>query len=182
MVRAFIAIRCPDELRVGLLEAQKRIKPFGDMKLVEPENLHMTLKFLGEVEESRLEKVIAALGFLSQKQKFTMDLRGIGVFPNPAYVRVVWAGVDEGAKETGHLSREVDDALHALGFPREERFHPHFTLARVRSIDKEKMRKFLAESEAAGFGSFTVGSVDLMESKLEHKGPVYSIRKDFKLV
>jgi 2'-5' RNA ligase len=182
MVRAFIAIRCPDELKKGLTAAQKKIAPLGDMKLVEPENLHMTVKFLGEVDEAKMNAVTDALRPISEKQSFVMSIRGIGVFPNPAYVRVVWAGVDDGAMETAHLSREVDDRLHALGFPRDERFHPHFTLARVRSIDKEKMKKFLAENEAIGFGSFTVDSVDLMESKLSSKGPVYSILKDFKLV
>lgn len=182
MVRAFIAIRCPEELKGGLLEAQKKIKILGDMKLVEHENLHMTVKFLGEVDETRLEKVISALGFLSQTRRFDISIRGIGVFPNPAYVRVAWAGVDEGARETEHLSREVDDALHALGFPRDERFHPHFTLARVRSVDKEKMKKALTGYEAAEFGSFTVASVDLMESRLGSKGPTYTVLKDYELV
>jgi 2'-5' RNA ligase len=182
MVRAFIAIRCPDELKKGLSEAQKKIAPFGDMKLVEPANLHMTLKFLGDVADAKVDAVIDALKPISEKQRFVMSLHGIGVFPNPAYVRVVWAGVDEGARETEHLSREIDDRLHTLGFPRDERFHPHFTLARVRAVDKEKMNKFLATYAAGEFGSFTVSSVDLMESRLSPKGPAYSILKDFKLV
>jgi 2'-5' RNA ligase len=181
MVRAFIAIRCPEELKKDLLTAQKKIAPLGDMKLVESENLHMTVKFLGEVADAKVDAVTDALRPVSEKQSFTISIRGIGVFPNPAYVRVVWAGVDEGAREAEHLSREVDDRLHALGFPRDERFHPHFTLARVRSVDKEKMKKILIEYEAAEFGSFTVSSVDLMESRLSPRGPVYSILKSLKL-
>jgi 2'-5' RNA ligase len=68
MVRAFIAIRCPDELKKGLTAAQKKIAPLGDMKLVEPENLHMTVKFLGEVDEAKMNAVTDALRPISEKQ------------------------------------------------------------------------------------------------------------------
>jgi 2'-5' RNA ligase len=182
MVRAFLAIRCPEELKEDLISAQKKIAALGDMKLVEPENLHMTVKFLGDVDERRLEEVIEALGPISQQKRFCMSLSGIGVFPNPSHARVVWAGASDGKEEAVQLQAAVDNRLHAIGFPREERFHAHFTLARVKSVDKEKMRKLLAEYEKNEFGSFTVDSIDLMESRLSPDGPTYSILKSFKLI
>jgi 2'-5' RNA ligase len=148
---------------------------------VEEDNLHMTLKFLGEVEEKKIEEINKALGFLQEKKAFQMTIYGAGVFPNPAYVRVIWAGVREDAEETRKLQGEVDAQLLPLGFPRDDRFHPHFTLARVRSVDKGRLKTFLQENATLNLGSFTVSSIELMESRLGPKGPAYSIIRSFPL-
>ena len=89
MVRAFIAIPCPDELKKGILEIQESINKFGKMKLVEPGNIHLTLKFLGDIDDNKLNGLINTLDFISENKKFEISLRGIGAFPSPGYVKVI---------------------------------------------------------------------------------------------
>ena len=182
MVRAFIAIPCPDELKKNILEIQRAINKLGKMKLVEPENIHLTLKFLGYVEDNKLNKLIDALNFISENRKFEISLRGIGAFPGPGYVRVIWVGVDRGSDKIMIIQRGIDEKLSSHGFEKDKRFHPHFTLARVRSVvDKQQIRRFLRDNETLEFGSFEVTEINLMESKLSPGGPIYSIIHTFEL-
>lgn len=181
MVRAFIAIPCPDELKKRILEIQKGINKFGRMKLVEPENIHLTLKFLGDVDDNKLNGVINTLDFISENEKFGISLKGIGAFPSPGYVRVIWVGVDKGSDKIMIIQKRIDKELSSYGFKRDKRFHSHFTLARVRSIDKQQIRRFLQDNATLEFGSFEVTEINLMESKLSPRGPIYSIIHAFKL-
>ncbi|MBN2014586.1 MAG: RNA 2',3'-cyclic phosphodiesterase [Candidatus Altiarchaeota archaeon] len=180
MARAFIAVPCPEELRKGLIEIQDKIKGFGKMRLVEPENIHMTLKFLGEVDERRFGEITNALDSVSENQGFELSLKGVGVFPNKSYVRVIWVGVDNGQDTVMRIQKRIDDVLVSCGFNRDNRFHPHFTLARVKSVDKSKLGKYLEDNSGLELGGFYVNGVDLMESLLSPKGPTYSVIKTFK--
>jgi len=181
MVRAFIAITCPDELKKGILEIQKSINRFGRMKLVEPENIHLTLKFLGNVDDNKLNKLVNTLNFISENEKFRISLRGIGAFPSPGYVRVIWVGVDKGSDKIRIIQKGIDKELSSHGFKKDKRFHSHFTLARVRSIDKQQIRRFLQDNATLELGSFGVTEINMMESKLSSRGPIYSITHSFKL-
>jgi len=181
MVRVFIAISCPEELKRGILEIQKVINKLGKMKLVEPENIHLTLKFLGHIDDNKLNKIIDALNFISENRKFEMSLRGIGAFPGPGYVRIIWIGVDKGSDKIMIIQKGIDEKLSSHGFERDKRFHPHFTLARVRSIDKQQIRRVLQDNKTLEFGSFEVTEINLMESKLSPRGPIYSIIHTFEL-
>lgn len=180
-MRCFIAIRCPDELKKDLISLQSELLGCGSMKLVEEENIHMTLRFLGEVNEKEVKGIAGELEFIKEKEKFTIELNSVGVFPNKNFVRVIWVGVGEGKEKLEEIQNQIDDRLKRFGFRREERFHPHFTLARVKSINKERIGRIIQENNGRSFGSFVVPSIDLMESKLSSRGPVYSILKDFPL-
>ena len=181
-MRCFIAIPCPDDICLKLSEIQNRIKNFGGMKLVERENIHMTLKFLGEVDEEKTKKISDELGFLNERKRFEVKVRGLGAFPKLSHVNVIWAGVEDGG-HTKNLQNEIDEKTGKLGFSKEENFHPHYTIARVKYLnDNESIGKFITEKEGFEFGRYTVESIKLMASQLNQKGSVYSTLVDYRLV
>ncbi len=181
-MRAFIAIQCPGELKAKMLEVQEKIKVLGDLKLVEPGNIHLTLRFLGEVGDGRIEGIIHTLEGIKRSGGFEVCIKGLGAFPGPGSPRVIWAGAEKGDKELRELHEAVDCALLPLGFVRDERFSSHYTLARVKHIrDKEGLREVLNGCRERTFGCFSVDSFYLMKSELRRTGPVYSVVKEFNL-
>lgn len=180
-VRCFVAVPCPEEIRIKLSEVGRQLNGYGKMKLVEAENIHMTLKFLGEVAEEKVVEIADKLSFLEGEAKLNLTVKGLGVFPNLSRINVIWAGVDNGEK-TVALQQMVDSKLVGLGFAREERFHPHYTLVRVKHVeDGERLRSFLMERKNLEFGRYTVGSVRLMASELQEEGPVYATVREYGL-
>ena len=181
-MRCFVALPLAEELNGGLAAAAQEASSFGRMKKVEPENIHLTLKFLGEVEEGRVERVAAALDPLKKFSGFKVSLRGVGVFPKPEYVKVVWVGVGEGSEKVLKLHAGVEAALEPLKFKREKKFHPHFTLARVKGVeDKAGLQEYLDSHTETDFGSFTAEKIILMKSELTPQGPTYSPVREIKL-
>jgi len=173
-MRLFIAVDCPPPVKDMLSNAQDGLKKCGDLKAVEYENLHLTLKFLGEVSAAKAEDAKKALEEV-EHPRFPVTLKGAGVFPNPGNAKVVWAGVDKGFDEFVELAKTVDSRLKTIGFPPESRFHPHVTLARVKGrLDRGRLNAFLASHSEALFGSYEVDSFHLMESRLTPKGPAYT--------
>lgn len=173
-MRLFLAVEISESIRARLVELQRGLP--GKLKLVEPENIHVTLKFLGETPEARAAEVQGALKGLGAPA-FESEAKGVGVFPSPGNPRVLWAGVDRGAAEFVALSREVDRLLALLGFPREKRFVPHSTLARVKFMDgagRARLRALLEAHRETAFGEWRVESVVLKRSVLTPRGPVYS--------
>lgn len=171
MVRTFIAVELPDEIR----EKISRIQPGFGLKsgIVARDNIHITLKFLGEVQDAKVEKIKAALDGI-KTSSFQAHVRGVGVFPNLGYIRVIWAGVAEGADKFVELSSAVESALVPLGFAKEKKFTPHATIARVKSVaDKNALTARIKELADAEFGTFTVGEVKLKKSTLTPKGAIY---------
>ncbi len=174
-MRLFLAINLPEGLRKPLFEVGRGLRKFGDLKTVEEENIHLTLKFLGEAEP---EKIISSLSKV-RYGPFEVSLKGMGVFPNENYIRVVWAGCEKGAQDVIALHKEVELAL--PDFEKDRDFHPHATLARVRlPKDKEGLRKFVKEN-GGEFGSFRAESFELMKSELSGGGPKYEIVRSFPL-
>jgi len=168
-MRCFIALPCLKEIVDRLVEVQNKVKGFGSIKLVEPENIHLTLKFLGEVNEEDVEKIASKLAFLNERKKFEVKVKGLGVFPKLSHVNVIWAGVEEKEQIT-ELYDAVDNRLEKFGFPLDEKFHPHYTIARVKYLnDKEALVKIVANSQNADFGHYTQESVKLMASELSPK-------------
>jgi len=146
-----------------------------DVAWVAPDNVHLTLKFLGGVEAARLAAVAGALaGAVAGCRPFDLTVRGLGGFPTPTRPRVLWAGADEGAAPAAMLARQVDDALVVLGFPAESRaFSAHVTLGRVRA---PRSNPRLAEALAGGatFGRQCVDRLALMRSELSPRGARYT--------
>ncbi|MGC8817392.1 MAG: RNA 2',3'-cyclic phosphodiesterase [Candidatus Hadarchaeum sp.] len=177
MPRAFIAIDIDEQLRKKLVDIQSQLKDTGgDFKLVEPQNIHVTLKFLGEIPDKKVEEVSEGLKRAAKgSKKFNLEVRGIGAFPNLNYVRVIWAGIEKGKEEILLLQKKVEQELQKIGFRPEGDFVPHLTIARVKSArNKEKLASFIREKSAVGFGTSPVSAVELKKSVLTPKGPIYS--------
>lgn len=175
MVRAFIAIPCPESVRNGITEIQNKIKDLGNLKPVEPENIHLTLKFLGEIDEGMVGKISEKLDSLSGTERFEISLKGLGVFPKPDYVRVIWIGIDKGADRIAELHNRIDSGLNPFGFQNDGNFNTHLTIARVKSIDNKALGDILSKNSATEFGSFIADRIELMKSELTPKGPRYSV-------
>ncbi len=147
----------------------------GDLKPVERENIHLTLKFLGNVSSSRLSEVKTSLHQLAFPV-FSTEIKGAGAFPNLNHMTVIWVGVNEGWSQVEQIYEQVEKLLSPLGFRKENRpFSPHITIARIRSGRKrDEMANFLQHLSDESFGSFTVDKVRLKQSILSSSGPKYS--------
>jgi 2'-5' RNA ligase len=184
-MRTFIAVGISTEARGKITEIQGELKKGNpDVKWVEPENLHLTLKFLGEVSKDKLPGVIEKTRLVvSGISNFRVHLSGLGSFPNLKFPRVVWVGVSEGVGELKKLSQSIEENLSHLGFPKEKReFSAHLTIGRVRSPKgKEKLVKRIEELETSDAGEFSVDKVLLMESQLSSRGATYRIIEEISL-
>ncbi len=175
-MRSFIAIELSEEQKNKLEEFQQALKKCGaDLKLVEKENLHLTLRFLGEITEEELEKVKKGLEkAVSGELGFIMNLKGVGVFPNPNYIKVVWVGVEKGKIEAERIAQKINKEI-VVGQMDERGFSAHITVARVKSVrGKENLAKVLKDFQNFDFGETAVSEVKIKESKLSPKGPEYS--------
>ncbi len=175
-MRLFIAVPVPEELKEKILGMQNRIKLAGiDAKLVEKENLHFTIKFLGETPEEKIQEIKNALEkACANFSSFDIGIAGIGAFPNRNYARVVWVSVREGLQGFENLIKIIDKNLSVLGFKKENEYAPHLTIARIRSgRNLPKLQKMLEESEKTAIGKMRVEEVKLMKSSLTKNGPIY---------
>jgi RNA 2',3'-cyclic 3'-phosphodiesterase len=148
-----------------------------DVSWVATGNLHLTVKFLGEVAEGRIEAIVAGItGAVEGVSAFDADVEGLGAFPSAARPRVVWAGVAAGSGTMSDLAGRVDDALAALGFAREARpFSPHITLGRVRQPGRAPaLTEALRGAAERPFGRFRVARASLMRSELSPRGARYT--------
>ena len=175
--RCFIAVDLEDE---GIIE---RIRSFQEalagtgnpMKLVEPENLHFTLKFLDEVPIVRIESIKKALSTISFKS-FDVEVKGVGYFPGGGRVNVVWVGVGRGYDKLKSLYEEVEGRLSNLGFARDPRsFTAHLTISRVKSVhDRARLLKLIEDWRDYRFGEYLVDKIKLKRSILTPRGPIYN--------
>ncbi len=182
-MRAFIAIDLNDEVRESLVRAQDRIgNKTAKIKFVERENLHVTLKFLGEIDGATAEEVKKALAGIAKKhRKHRVRVKGVGTFPNPNYVRVIWAGIenDEGIKA---IATDVEREMRLLGFKKEKDFVAHITIGRVKFVrDKLELAMVLKDLANEDFGEFNVEAIELKKSTLTPKGPIYETVARFEL-
>ncbi len=184
-VRAFVAVNLDQGLKDALAKVQERLKATrADVGWVRPESLHLTLKFLGQVEESRLGAVAKAIGTAATGYgSFRLVLGGLGAFPQPRAARVVWIGVQQGAEALLTLQARVEAGLEALGFAREERpFAAHLTLGRVRGpARREQLAVALTSIPAEPLGEMMLHRIDLMKSELGPGGARYTALQTFPL-
>jgi 2'-5' RNA ligase len=175
-VRLFVALEIPSAVRENLAALLASLRAITkEPRWVRAENLHVTLKFLGEVAEEKLEAARAALSGIRSDQAVTLEFRGLGFFPNEKHPRVFWAGVEASAN-LKTLAGDLEGAMEKLGFPREKReFSPHLTLARFeRPRLSEALRKAITESAKREFGSVRTGEFHLIQSKLKPSGAEYT--------
>lgn len=181
-----MAVPLAEALRPQVRDLQRAIArawPEVRVKWVEPDLLHFTLKFLGEVPEVRVQDVAGAVREVAGTNPFEITIEGLGAFPHLRSPRVLWVGVTEGATELVALARRVEDALFRIRFPREARpFEPHLTIGRIRQGEGgADLAKALERSGNAKIGRQRVEWVVVMESRLSPKGPTYVIRESVRL-
>jgi 2'-5' RNA ligase len=180
-MRVFIAVDLPPELRKDLAKLQREMARLTDtVRWVASESVHITLKFIGEVAEKRLEDIDTALAGLTWKP-FEITVRGVGFFPEKRSARVLWAGME--APTMQNLAEELDSRLERLGFEKESRtLRPHITLARARHSRIDSSLVTAASKYVDNeFGSFTVDRVYLFKSILKPAGAEYERLKEYLL-
>jgi 2'-5' RNA ligase len=175
--RCFIAVECNNiEIIQKAQEVQGGLSATGgNLKHVEPDNLHLTLKFLGEIDKHQVDKVSEMVSEISFNP-FNMSIENVGVFPNLRRPSIIWAGITEGVMDLTRIFNEVDNKISKMGFKRERRrFHPHITISRVRSgKNRDKIIEELMRISDYRFGENRVDKIVFKKSVLTPKGPVYT--------
>ncbi len=181
-IRSFIAIELSGEVKKTLTRLQNRLKSGcrAPVRWTEPDGTHLTLKFLGDIDPGISGKITAAMAEAARGvHPFHLAVSGLGVFPDPRRVRVVWVGITGDLEKLTQLQKSIESALSPLGFMTEARpFTPHLTLGRVRDQARPDERQSLGqlvpgtvnESECR----FDVNSVHLIKSQLTPQGPIYT--------
>lgn len=178
-MRSFIAIDIPAELRNALASVQEELRASGaDVKWVRPQSVHLTLKFLGEIEPDAVKDIQQEVEkHTRERSPFTLELGGMGCFPRLRQPRIVWLGLLGETDQLLALQKEVEEGTARLGFPREKRsFKPHLTLGRVRSAKgRERLIDHVQRLLNIHLGSFTVRSVVQYKSELHPAGARYTL-------
>jgi len=175
ILRCFIALELPLEIQNELAQTVAALKRAeADVRWVEPENVHLTLKFLGEIPHPKVLQIGIALNALAGQKTIVSRLAGLGAFPNRHRPRVIWAGLDNGIDELRGLQSQVEDIMSSLGFQREARdFSPHLTLGRVRSQRNLMALDETMEAIRPEPLSFSFRHLVLMKSTLTPSGSIY---------
>ncbi len=178
-LRTFIAVDLGKAIRDRAVALQETLARAGaDVKWVEPENLHVTLLFLGEVDAREVPRVCQLVADATQQHPaFPMSVETVGCFPNARRPRVLWVGVGQGTQELCALHDDLEGPLTQLGYRREERrYTPHITLGRVKS-DRPPDSLAVALAKHAGWkgGEINVRAIQVMSSELTPQGPNYTV-------
>jgi 2'-5' RNA ligase len=181
-IRSFIAFDIQNDSVLSRIASAQKIlmQTNADLKLVEPSNIHVTIRFLGPINPDMVEKVYSAMKNV-KFAPFTIRLSGLGVFPTLNYPRVVWAGITDGAKELTSIFEQLEPQIHDLGFaPDPNGFSAHLTIARVRSgANKQRLVDLVQRQENYDFGVIKANCLRLKKSQLSPKGPTYTTLKEY---
>lgn len=176
-MRCFIAIELPDPVKSCLAQLQDELKKCkADIRWVNPDNVHLTLKFLGNIKEEMLQTIINGMKKVcSSSNPFNLEIIGIGMFPNTKSPRVLWLGVENNSFIMS-LQAGIEKEMEKAGFKQEERkFKAHLTIGRFRSSSgKEDIFKSVSTHEKDSFGIINVNSMSLMKSDLNPDGARHS--------
>jgi RNA 2',3'-cyclic 3'-phosphodiesterase len=178
MIRAFLAIELPDALRPGLAQVQEELKRSrADVRWVAVNNIHLTLKFFGNVPDEEIDTLAqAAREAAAETAPLQLQATVAGAFPSPHAPRVVWLGLGGDLVPLTQLFYRLEKAFAALGYPPETRaFNPHLTLGRVKSpANREKLARLLAQTPPLDWPPFTVKELILFQSVLSPQGSKYT--------
>lgn len=181
-IRSFIAFDMENDAVLNRIAAAQKllIQTGADLKLVEPRNIHVTIRFLGNITPATAEKIHEEMTKI-QFTPFIAKISGVGAFPNPRYPRVIWAGITEGADQLRSVFTQLEPRLQSLGFtPDPKGFSPHLTIARVRSgRNKQQLAEALSKNAKYDFGTINARCLRLKKSVLTPRGPIYSTLKEY---
>jgi len=181
-IRSFIAFDMENEQVLSRLGAAQKllVETGADLKLVAPQNIHLTTRFLGDISPGMVDKVYEAIRNV-KFTPFSIQLRGLGVFPSLNYPRVVWAGMTDGVEQLKGIFTQLEPKIRALGFPADAHgFSPHLTIARVRSaLNKQRLAELVTKKADYEFGTIKADCLRLKRSELSPKGPTYSTLREF---
>lgn len=184
-MRIFIAVELPDEIRKNIIELTNALKEVGaEVKWVEEENLHITLKFLGWVDDQKINNLIElTTKAVAEIGSFKAVVEGLGTFPPGKTPRVIWAGVSVGEEKLKKLADSLEQTLANAGYRSEKReFNSHVTIGRIKGKKGvEKLKEKLGDFKNPKFGEVLIDHVNIMKSTLTPKGPIYEKIKEVKL-
>ncbi|MEM3090574.1 MAG: RNA 2',3'-cyclic phosphodiesterase, partial [Candidatus Bathyarchaeia archaeon] len=181
-IRSFIAFDIESASVLNrIMQMQRELaETRADLRLVEPENIHITVRFLGNITTNMVDKIFEGMRKV-QFVPFVVKIQGVGAFPDLRYPRVVWAGIREGSTQLRGIFSQLEPYLRGLGFaPDPKGFSPHLTIARVKSgRNKAALVKFLMENVDYEFGIVRAECLRLKRSDLTPKGPIYSTLREY---
>lgn len=177
VIRCFVAIEIPPPIQRLLKPVQTRLQSeIRRASWTKPGNLHLTLKFLGDVRSEKIDVVSEAIQNVADAQTpFSIAFGGVGTFPDFTRPRVLWIGMKQGALAFSDLAKSVNFTLKPLGFPADNRFHPHLTLARLRApMNLESLQNMLHQYDMIDGSVVNVNKITLMQSQLHPNGTIYT--------
>ncbi len=178
MLRLFVGLRLPDAVRARLAILRAGLP---GARWVEPHNMHLTLRFIGEVDEDVAAEIDVRLGAIVA-EAFDLELAGLGTFGEGAKARALWAGVGAAVASLSHLQAKVDSAVVRAGLPPEARkFSPHVTLARLTRPPPARLLNYIAGNNLFRAGPFPVTQFTLFESRPGNESPVYIPHLNYQL-
>ena len=185
MIRSFLAIELPKLILKKIEEVQRDLRSTrADVRWVNPEKIHLTLKFFGNIEESRIDPIFKSIEEpIRNTPPYSIEVKGVGAFPQLRNPRVIWIGLVNGKEILTSFQKQIETQLEKIGFQTENRpFHPHLTLGRMKSSrGKEEMVGRMEKHREEEFGDFQVERVILFKSDLKPSGPVYTLLREMKL-
>ncbi len=180
-IRTFLAFDIQNEAVLEKLAAAQKllVQTGADLKVVEPHNIHITIRFLGGISPDMVDKVFVAMQRVDFKP-FTVQFCGLGVFPSLNYPRVVWVGITDGAQQLKSIFAQIEPQIRSLGFTADPLgFSPHLTIARVRSAkNKAQLAELITKHQQYDLGTIKADCFKLKRSQLSPKGPTYSTLKE----
>lgn len=182
-LRAFLAIDVDEDLKAKMYKIIKQFKKIdANIKYVDLENLHLTLKFFGDIDTEGIDLLSSKIeSVVSNFDNFTVKIKGCGAFPNTKRIKVIWLGIDED-EIVKKLHDELDKEFVKLGFDKDKKFSSHLTIGRMRNAKgKDKVKSTIEEFSEVEIGEMTVDKIVLKKSTLTPHGPIYEDLEIFEL-
>lgn len=182
-IRAFLAIDLDDDLKPKINKIIRQFKQINTkIKYVELENLHLTLKFFGDIDTNGLNLLENAISnVLNEFKPFKINIAGCGAFPNNNHIKVIWVGIEDDTI-LKDLHERLDKEFARIGFDKDKKFSTHLTVGRMKSAkNKNQVKSIIEEFENVEIGEMEVSQISLKKSTLTPKGPIYQDIKVFEL-